>query len=207
MLKRRFTFSTTLLAGGRAGSNGALSKAPDDGLEAGRGILKEFDLSNPPLSARACLDDRRWGCGCGMLNDAFRLTVGGGSSSSESLSSSSHNPGYWRLTSCWDGFRATLGVSSSSAGTVSVRALPVSSIIRRVRGLRISGIDVSDPPLCLFSGDERRGMVEAAVGIEILDSADDGLLFLKPLSVLLLCNTGLVFSAEPDDELVLVREC
>lgn len=98
-------------------------------------------------------------------------------------------------------------MSSSSTGTVSVRARPVSSMTNRVRGLRTSGMDLRDPPLCLFSGDERRGMLDAALRFDDLDSIDDGLLFLKPLSVLLLCNPGLTFSAEPEDESVLVREC
>jgi hypothetical protein len=156
MLSLRCELSTTLLTG-RIASKEVLSKAPAEGLEAGRGILKELDLCSPPLSARACLDElRRWGWGWGMLNEVFLLMImGGSSSSSDSLSSSSHSPGYWRLTSFCDVCRTTLGVSSSfSTGTVSVRALPVSSMMRRVRGLRISGMDVRDPPLCRFSGEE-----------------------------------------------------
>jgi hypothetical protein len=43
--------------------------------------------------------------------------------------------------------------------------------------------------------------------MDIRDSIGGGLAFLKPLSVLLRCNPGLTFSAEPDDELVLLREC
>jgi hypothetical protein len=50
-------------------------------------------------------------------------------------------------------------------------------------------------------------MVDAAAGIDTLDSADDGLLFLGPPSVLLRCNPGLTLSDEPEDEFVLVREC
>jgi hypothetical protein len=185
MLKRRWALSITFRTG-RAGSKEALSKAPDDVRDAGRGILKEFDRSSAPLSDRACLVARRGGCGWGMLNDVFLLSAGGGdSSSSDSVSSSSHSPGYWRLTSFCDGRCTTLGVSSlSSIGTVSVRARPVSSMMRRVRGRRISGIDVRAPPLWRFNGDERRG-IAAAAGIDILESADEGLLFLKPLSVLL----------------------
>jgi hypothetical protein len=101
-----------------------------------------------------------------------------------------------------------LGVSSSSssAGTVSVRARPVSSMMRRVRGLRTSGIDLSDPPLWRFSGDERRG-IEDTAGMITRDSINDGLFLLIPLSVLLRCRVGCVFSAEPEDEFVLLREC
>lgn len=40
-----------------------------------------------------------------------------------------------------------------------------------------------------------------------LESDEDGLLFRKPLSVLLRCSPGLGFSNEAVDELVLVREC
>lgn len=50
-------------------------------------------------------------------------------------------------------------------------------------------------------------MVDPVVGIDIRDSIDDGLLFQKPLSVLLRCRLGLTFSTEPDEELVFVREC
>jgi hypothetical protein len=207
MLKRRWVLLSTTFRTGRTVSKDALSNAPDDVRDAGRGILKEFERSSPPLSVRACLDARRGGNGCGTLNDVLRLIVGGGSSSSDSVSSSSHSPGYWRRTSCCDGCRTSRGVSSSSTGTVSVRARPVSSMMRRVRGLRTSGMDVSDPPLCLFRGDERRGMLETTTGIEVLESIEDGLLFLNPLSVLLLCSPGFVLSAEPDDEFVFVREC
>jgi hypothetical protein len=76
-----------------------------------------------------------------------------------------------------------------------------------VRGLLISGIEPS-PPLCLFNGDERRGIEAPAAGIGILAvSIDEGLLFRRPLSVLLRCKPGLVFSTEPDEEFVLLREC
>jgi hypothetical protein len=47
----------------------------------------------------------------------------------------------------------------------------------------------------------------AAFGTNILDSIDDGLLCLKPPSVLLRCKLGFTFSDEPEDELVFVREC
>jgi hypothetical protein len=143
-----------------------------------------------------------------MVKDVFRLMMGGGESSSDSVSSSSHSPGYCRLTSLCDVCCGARGVSSlPSTGTVSVRARPVSSIMRRVRGRRISGIDPSPPPLCRFSGDERRGIVAPAAGTTILDSVGIGLLLREPLSVLLRCSPGLTFSTEPDDELVLLREC
>jgi hypothetical protein len=95
MLNRRWALSTTFRTG-RTVSKEALSKAADDVRDAGRGILNEFDLSNAPLSDRACLVARRGGCGCdcGILNDVFLLSAGGGSSSSDSVSSSSHKPGY-----------------------------------------------------------------------------------------------------------------
>jgi hypothetical protein len=57
--------------------------------------------------------------------------------------------------------------------------------MRRVRGRRISGMDMRAPPLWRFNGDERRGMVAPAEGTDIRDSADEALIFLKPLSVLL----------------------
>jgi hypothetical protein len=50
-------------------------------------------------------------------------------------------------------------------------------------------------------------MVAPAAGIDIRDSIDGTLAFLKPLSVLLRCRLGLAFSTEPDEELVLLREC
>jgi hypothetical protein len=64
-----------------------------------------------------------------------------------------------------------------------------------------------DPPLPRFSGDERRGIVEATAGIIMRGSAGSGLLFLMPLSVLLRYKLGWTFSAEPDEEFVLLREC
>jgi hypothetical protein len=206
MLNLRNVLSAAGLLTGRTVSNDALSKALEDGLEAGRAILKELLVSRPPLSVLACFDARR--SGCSAVNDVLRLMIGSGSSSSDALSSSSYKPGYWRLRSCCDACRMFLGVSSSSsAGPVSVRARPVSSMMRRVRGLRISGIDLRDPPLCRFSGDERREIVEAAAGTTIRDSIDNGLLFLIPLSVLLRCSPDFTFSAEPEDEFVLLREC
>ena len=65
----------------------------------------------------------------------------------------------------------------------------------------------SEPPLPRFRGDERRGMLKPAAGPEDLESDEDGLLFLKPLSVLLRCSPVLEFSKEALDEPVLVREC
>jgi hypothetical protein len=142
-----------------------------------------------------------------MLKDALRLKTGGGSSS-DSVSPSSHRAGYCCFDVC-DDLRTTLGVASSSSGdTVSVRARPVSSMMSRVRGLRISGIDLREPLFCRFSGDERRGMwCGATAPEEDLDSVVDGLPLRKPLSVLLRCNVGFLFSTEPEDELVLEREC
>lgn len=58
MLNLLDALSTTFLAG-RTVSNEALSNAPEDGREAGRGILKEFDRSRPPLSLRACFEEWR----------------------------------------------------------------------------------------------------------------------------------------------------
>jgi len=50
-------------------------------------------------------------------------------------------------------------------------------------------------------------MLKPAAGPEDLESDEDGLLFLKPLSVLLRCSPVLEFSKEALDEPVLVREC
>lgn len=62
----------------RTESNDALSKAPEDAREVvrelGRAILKELFLVSSLLSALACFDARR--CGCGMLNEVLRLKVG-----------------------------------------------------------------------------------------------------------------------------------
>jgi hypothetical protein len=146
--RRVVLLSATDLLVDRSVSNDELLRVVAVGLEAEteRAILKELDRSNPSLSARACFDARR--SGWGMTNDALRLIIGAGSSSPDSLSYSSYNPGYWRLRSCCDVCRLFLGVSSSSpACTVSVRARPVSSMMSRVRGLLISGIDLSDAPL------------------------------------------------------------
>jgi hypothetical protein len=96
VLNLRRALSTICLTG-RTVSKEALSNAPDeDVLDAGLGILKELVLSNAsaPLSDRACFEVRRCVCGCGMLNGVLRLITGGGSSSSDSVSSSSHKPGY-----------------------------------------------------------------------------------------------------------------
>jgi len=49
-------------------------------------------------------------------------------------------------------------------------------------------------------------MLRAGAGPDIRDSIEDGLLFLNPLSVLLRCSPGRG-SIDPEDELVLVREC
>ena len=142
-------------------SKEALSKAPEEALEAvletGRAILKELFLDSSLLSVLACFDARR--CGCGMLNEVFRLSVGCGSSESDSVSPSSHNAGYCCLVEVWEALRMSLGgTSSSSTGTVSVRARPVSSIINRVRGLlMISGMALRAPQFARFSGDDRRG--------------------------------------------------
>lgn len=204
MLKLRVGLSIGLRVG-RATSKEALSKAPVDVLEDGRGILNEFARSKLPLSALACFEARR--CGCGTLRDVLRLIMGAGSSSSDSLSPSSHSPGYCLLITVCDGLLIGFGVSSSSTVSVSVRARPVSSMMRRVRGLRVSGIDFSAAPFDRLRGDIRRGMVDAAAGAEILDSIESVLSFLKPLSVLLRCNPGLMFSTEPAEELVLLREC
>lgn len=202
MLNLLCALSATRLTG-RTVSNEALSKTPDDGLEVGLGILKELLRLSSSLSLRACLG----GCRCGILKDVLRLrvTVCGGSSSSVSLSSSVHKPGYcFRKSS---GFlRGSLKSSSSSADTVSVRALPLSSMIKRVLGLRASGIARSDPPLERFNGDDRRGMLGIAADPDERESIDDGRVFLKPLSVLLRCKTGRV-SKDAFDELVLLREC
>jgi hypothetical protein len=92
MLNLRDAFSAADLLTGRAVSNDAVSKEPRIGLEAGRAILKELLLSSPPLSVLACFDPRR--SGCGTTKDVLRLMIGAGSSSSDSLSSSSYNPGY-----------------------------------------------------------------------------------------------------------------
>jgi hypothetical protein len=80
-------------------------------------------------------------------------------------------------------------------------------MISLVRGLLISGIDLSDPPLWRFSGDERREIVEALAGMDIRRSIAVALVDLIVPSVLLRCSTGFAFSAEPDDEAVLLREC
>jgi len=204
MLKLRDGLSVGFRVG-RAASNEALSKAPDDILGAGRGILKETARSRLPLSALACFEVRR--CDWGTLNDELRLMVGAGSSPSDSVSPSSHSPGYCRLISMFEGCRDGLGVSSSPPNTVSVRARPVSSMNRRVRGLRISGMDFRDAPFDRLRGDMRRGTVDAAAGAEILESIESVLFFVKPLSVLLRYSPGLAFSTEPDEELVLLREC
>ena len=63
-----------------------------------------------------------------------------------------------------------------------------------------------EPPLERFSGDERRGTLCAVAEFDERDSMDDGLLFLKPLSVLLRCKPGRA-SKDAFEELVLVREC
>lgn len=151
---------------------------------------------------RACFEVRRWG----TLKEAFRLSVWG--SSSESESSSAHSPGYCRLKSCSELRRESPPVMTSlpSTCTVSVLALPFSSITRRVFGLRISGIAFSEPPLCLLRGEDRREMVLLAADTDDRESIETGRIFRKPLSVLLRCRLGLALPAD-DDELVLDREC
>jgi hypothetical protein len=71
-----------------------------------------------------------------------------------------------------------------------------------------SGIAFRAPLFARFSGDDRRGMWWAAlVSAEDLRSEVTGRALRKPLSVLLRCRLGLFSSTEPEEELVLLREC
>ena len=80
-------------------------------------------------------------------------------------------------------------------------------MMRRVFGLRTSGMAVREPLLCRFKGDDRRGTLKGGGPPDDRDSIEDGRLFLKPLSVLLRCRPVLAGSKDAEDELVLVREC